>query len=223
MNKRQKRNRALRTRERVNLDDLGPKIASGITEGASAKEALDEHPVVGKHDGASLVAHMSPEQARQDRLPVFRAVLRDDTNSVWHDEPTGRLQRNVIASVDKDTFGAIQAGHMCLRCFEPQPESFPDQCDMCSYPIRERQVLDIAMEFRGHEHIGPGLPIGSYLDEQSQRMEEAEAALAKQEGHSPMRSVSRRILSPGVKKLRGLTGSVHADKTVSELAAKPDA
>ncbi len=218
-----KRNRALRTRERVNLDDLGPKIAAGITEGASAKEALDEHPVVGKQDGAALVSHMGEQQEHLERLPVFRAVLRDDTHSVWHDEPTGRLQRNVVASVDKDTFGAIQAGHMCLRCYEPQPEAFPDQCDMCGYPIRERQVLDVAMEFRGEEHIGPGLPIGNYLDEQTQRMEEAEAALRKHEGHSPMRSVSRRILSPGVKKLRGMTGSVHADKSVTELATKPDA
>ncbi len=216
-------NRALKRRRRLNLDELSPKIAAGITQGASAKEAMDEHPVVGKTDGASLTAsHLGGDQALLGRIPVFRAFLRDDLGSVWHDEPTGRLQRNVIASVDVETWRALQAGHLCLRCYEPHPEAFPDQCDMCGYPMRERQTLDVAMEFRGHEHIGPGKPIGDYLNEQDERMEKMDAEARKQEGHSPMRSVSRRILSPGVKKLRGLTGTVHADKAVTDLATKPD-
>lgn len=210
-----------RNRRYVNPDDLGPKIAQGLTQGASAREAMEEHPVVGKKDGASLVEqHLGGEQQMLDRIPVFRAILVDDTHSVWTDE-TGRLQRNVIAKVEVETFRALQAGYLCLRCYEPHPEPFPIQCDLCGYPMRERQVLDIAMEFRGHDHVGPGAPIADYLAEQDERMERAEAEARKQEGSSPQTAVSRRILSPGVKKLRGLTGTVKVDDALIEEASKP--
>lgn len=205
----------------VNLDNLGPKIAEGLTQGASAKEALDEHAVVGKTDGAALVQHMADEQPMYDRIPTWRAVLRDDTHSVWTDE-TGRLQRNVIESVPQEVFNATAAGHICLRCHEPHPEAFPDQCDVCGYPMRERQIIDVAMEFRGLDFVGPGAPIADYLAEQDERMERIEHEIRRQEGGSPQTAVSRRILSPGVKRLRGLTGSVKVDDALIEKATKPE-
>lgn len=214
--------RGLRRSKFVNTDNLGPKIAEGLTQGASAKEALDEHPVVGKTDGAALTEHMAGEQQYIDRIPVFRAVLRDDTHSVWTDE-TGRLQRNVIASVDIETFRALQAGHICLRCYEPHPEAFPEQCDLCGYPMRERQTLDVAMEFRGQDHVGPGAPIAEYLAEQDERMERMEHEIRRREGASPQTAVSRKILSPGAKRLRGLTGKVKVDDALIEKAVKDDA
>ncbi len=206
----------------VNTDNLASKIASGLTQGANAKEAMDEFPVVGKADGASLTAHMAETQEQVGRVPRFRAVLRDDTHSVWTDE-SGRLQRNVIAAVDIETFRALQAGHICLRCYEPHPEAFPDQCDLCGYPMRERQTLDVAMEFRGHDHVGPGAPIAEYLDQQSERLERAEHEARRLEGASPQTAVSRRILSPGVKRLRGLKGTVRVDETLLDKAVHPDA
>lgn len=226
MASRKQRNRALK-HKKLNLDNLAPKIAAGITEGASAREALAEHPVVGKHDGASLTEHMTGEQPTLEgtRIPNPRFVARDDTHSVWHDEPTGRLQRNAVLAMDKATFQAIQSGHICLRCLEPQPEAFPDQCDLCGYPMHERQVMDIAMEFRGDDHVGPGAPIAEYLHEQDERLEKLDKEKAKREGSSPMRAVSRKVMSPGAKRLRGLSGRVHADAAVVEAAVKekPDA
>jgi hypothetical protein len=122
--------------------------------------------------------------------------------------------------MEKETFQAIQAGHMCLRCLEPQPEAFPDQCDICTYPMRERQVMDIAMEFRGEAHVGPGAPIAEYLAEQEERLERLDHARRRAEGASPLQAVSRKILSPGAKKLRGLTGRVHASEDVLKAAEK---
>jgi hypothetical protein len=154
------------------------------------------------------------------RIPRPRFVASDDTGSVWHDEPTGRLQRNAILKMDAETFRAIQAGHVCLRCLEPQPEAFPVACDLCGYSMAERQIMDIAMEFRGGAHVGPGAPIGDYLAEQEERLERLDHERAKREGSSPMRAVSRRILSPGAKKLRGLSGRVHASPSLFEAAAQ---
>lgn len=212
-----------RQASRINRDNLAPKIAAGLTEGASAKEAMQEFPVQAKVDGAEIVqSHLGGEQATLDgtRIPRPRFVASDDLGSVWHDEPTGRLQRNAVLKMDAETFHAIQAGYLCLRCLEPQPEAFPEMCDLCGYVMRERQIMDVAMEFRGGAHVGPGAPIGDYLHEQDERLERLDHARAKREGSSPMRAVSRRILSPGVKKLRGLTGNVHADPSVIEAAAK---
>jgi hypothetical protein len=217
---------ARRRAHRVNRDNLAPKIAQGITEGASAREALEEFPVQAKVDGAEIVqTHLGGDQANLEgtRIPRPRFVASDDTHSVWHDEPTGRLQRNAILKMDKETFQAMQAGHICLRCLEPQPEAFPDMCDLCGYMMRERQVMDIAMEFRGEAHVGPGAPIAEYLAEQEERLERLDYERRKKEGASPLQAVSRRILSPGAKKLRGLTGRVHADDALVEKAVKPDA
>lgn len=220
--KRKQHRRKLK-RQRVNLDNLAPKIAAGITEGASAREALEQHPVQAKVDGARVVdSHLGGEQGTLEgtRIPAPRFVAADDTHSVWYDEPTGRLQRNAVLKMDKATFEAMKAGYICLRCLEPQPEPFPVACDLCGYSMHERQIMDIAMEFRGEDHVGPGAPIAEYLAEQEERLERLDHARRKQEGSSPMQAVTRRILSPGAKKLRGLTGRLHADPALVERAVQ---
>jgi hypothetical protein len=199
-------------RAKINLDDLHPKQAEGLTQGLTAKEALAEIPNPHHHvDGEALVQHqLGDDQEYMGRIPLWRAVLRDDTHSVWK-ENDGRLQRNVIESLDVEVFRALQAGHICLRCHEPHPEAFPEMCDLCGYPMRERQILDIAMEFRGHEHIGPGLPIADYLEQQERRLEARERREAKRSGKSPMRGLRQKILSPGAKRERGVKdGDVRA-------------
>lgn len=217
------RNRAIKLRRHINLDSVSPKIAAGITQGASADEALAQFPVQGQSGEKLIQQHLGGEQKNIDRLPVWRAVLVDDPQSVWTDE-TGRLQRNVVEKVDVETFQALQAGHMCLRCHEPQPEAFPAVCDFpgCGYPMRERQIMDIAMEFRGHDFIGPARPITEYLEEQEERVEREEHARRKAGGASPMISLHRKILSPGVKKLRGLTGNVSVADSALKAIAKAE-
>jgi len=220
--KRHQKNRALRRArqgDKINLDSVGPKIAAGLTQGASAEEAFADYPVQQHADGAALASALAQEPEYVGRVPAFQAVLRDDTNSVWQ-EHDGRLQRNVIASVKPEVFQALQSGYMCLRCYEPQEEGFPDQCDMCGYPMQERQIMDVAMEFRGQDHVGPALPIGRYLDEQDERVERSQYEADRQGGKSPMKSISRRILSPGVKRLRGLAGNVKVDDAIIKASEK---
>lgn len=215
------KNRVLaKFRRKLNLDNLAPKIAAGITEGASAKEALSEHPAQ-RVDGVELQDMLAAPPERVGRVPVFRAVVKDSLDSVWIDEPTKRLQRDATLLMPPDVREAIRTGWMCLRCFEPQDEAFPEFEDAhhlpgCTYDMRARQAVDVAVEFRGEEHIGPNRGIGAYLEEQSERLERAEYERRKEEGGSPMKAVSRRILSPGAKRLRGLTGKEHASPSVIE-------
>lgn len=217
MNRRQRDRNAARARhaKRIRPEDLAPSQREGLTIGLGARDALKATPnkYQAHLDGEALIQHqLGGKQQTIGRIPIFRAVLRDDTHTVWK-ENDGRLQRNVIASVDIETFRAMQAGAMCLRCYEPvaEGESFPDTCDMCGYPMRERQIMDIAMEFRGHEHIGPGMPTSEFLAEMDERAEQRERAAAKREGRSPMSGLRKKILSPGAKRLRGVKdGDVRA-------------
>lgn len=168
-----RRNRALRRwRTRLRLHNLSPKIAEGITEGASAQEALREHPAPSR-DGVDLQAHLA-EVPRYNRVPTFRAVVKDSLDSVWLDEPTGRVQRDAVVMVNPEVKEALREGMLCLRCWEPQDEAFPpphraNHLPGCTYPIAERQAIDVRMEFRGDEHVGPALPISQYLAEQEER------------------------------------------------------
>lgn len=49
----------------------------------------------------------------------------------------------------------IRVGRVCLKCFEPQEESFPERCanPVCGYPIRKDQVFDFGLEFQGEEQF----------------------------------------------------------------------
>lgn len=159
----------------IDLRDVSPAIAEGLTQGPhSTEEANERFPVQKQVSGEQIVQqHLGGKQSFIGRLPVFRALLRDDTDSVWTDGATDRLQRNVIASVDPETFRSMQAGHMCLRCYEPQPNAFPEQCDLCGYSMAERQIMDIAMEFKGIEHVGPAQPFSEFIAQQEERMARA--------------------------------------------------
>lgn len=174
----------LRRRGRVREEDLAPKIAEGITFGASAEEALAEHPKQNVFTGEDAERMFREEQAKVGRVPVFRAVLRDDTSSVWTDG-TDRLQKNVLVTLDPESFRAIQAGHLCLRCYEPQDSAFPEMCSMCGYPMRERQIMDVSVEFKGSDHIGPGPAVTDWMDRQERKAH----AKKLREGASPMKGL----------------------------------
>jgi len=175
--KRRQRNRALK-RKRVNLNDLDPKIAAGITVGATAKEAHREFPTQPVTSGVDAQAILAAEPQRVNRVPVVTAVLKDSLDSVWMDEPTGRVQRDAVIMVNPEVREAMAKGWICLRCWEPQDEAFPpperaQHLEGCTYPISERQAIDVRIEFRGNEHLGPNAGISVYLEEQEERHKRA--------------------------------------------------
>lgn len=216
MNQKQKsrKNKALRHKGRLNsdgtprnetLDGLHPLIASGLTEGLNAKAALERHPVQGQDPGA-LIRHMKDDGG--DRMPRVHFVAAEDADSVWHDEPTGRLQKNATLTFTKEVMGALRAGMICLRCLEPQQDAFPATCQSppemgCTYPIRDRQIMDISMEFEGEKHLGPAQPISEYLAEQEERAERRRYNEEKDYGGKGIH-VKEKILSPGAAKQAGV-------------------
>lgn len=187
MSRKPKRNKALKKKQLVREDDLSPKIAAGLTQGVPKREALEMHPVSTAPSGVELVRHMRDADKRlaRDGRPNYAPfVASEDADAVWYDEPTGRVQKNVVKTYTPEGMRLLREGRQCLRCDEPHPEPFPLACDLCGYSMRERQIMDIAMEFEGLRHLGPNKPISEYLDEQDLRVEKKKFLKKKIEGGS---------------------------------------
>lgn len=216
-----KRNKALRHRPKFDesgtpreetQEGLGPLLREGLTEGLGKKAALERHPSIGQDPG-QIIRHMKDDTQLGDRrMPRLHFVAAEDADSVWHDEPTGRLQKNVSLTFTKEVMGTIRAGMTCLRCLEPQDEPFPEVCQSppemgCTYPIRERQIMDVAMEFEGEKHLGPAQPISEYLAEQDERAERRRFEEEKDYGGKGIHvkeHVQQKLISPGAARARGV-------------------
>lgn len=156
----------------VREDELAPGIASGLTQGVPKDEALSLFPV-STIDGVDVVKHMRDADSRLARngLPYAAFVAANSTDAIWMDGVTDRPQMDYNKTYTPEGLRLLREGRQCLRCDEPQPEPFPVMCDLCGYAMRDRQIMDIAMEFDGHKHLGPAHPISEYLEEQQLRTE----------------------------------------------------
>lgn len=195
-----------RNRKKIDPSRLHPKMAEGLTQGKhSLREARELPDPEGPKTAAEALRHLTAVPNVDGlRVPVARFRGEDALDSVWTDE-TDRLQRNVHLTFPPETIRAIREGRICLRCHEPQDEAFPIVCQSppemgCTYPIRERQIMDFTMEFEGDKHLGPSKPIGEYLAEQELRREQELFKERQQNGGRGVR-VTQKIKSPGVQRL----------------------
>lgn len=70
-----------------------------------------------------------------------------------------------IALPDTDV-ERIRQGYVCIRCLEPQETPFPEVCGftapdgvtkLCNFPIREKQLAEFAVMYKGTVDVGSGL------------------------------------------------------------------
>lgn len=187
----------IRRNKKIDPSRLHPVMAAGLTQGRHAlAEAHELEPLSDTRDGATVAREMSetPPAVDGTRIPAPRFIAEDSLDSVWY-LGDDRLQRNSIQSYPAEVVRAIQTGYMCLRCNEPQPEAFPDICDLCHYPMKDRQVMDFAMEFEGTRHFGPARPISEYLMDLEAEQEKREFEKRQTEG-------GRGIIVPGARRTR---------------------
>jgi hypothetical protein len=142
---------------KVDRRDLAPLIAQGLTEDVPLDRVESELP---PDKPQNRPTHLNEvETVPGSRVPVPRFYAEDDPLSVL-DIVSGRTQRHVRITLNEETLGAMKAGMICLRCLEPQETAFPEVCGSppemaCNYPIAERQLRDIAVEYEGEQHLGP--------------------------------------------------------------------
>jgi hypothetical protein len=163
-------------KQKINLADLAPGIAEGFTDGASAEEAFaeaDHKRPLEKHGAADVIKHMAgvDEKLTKNRGGFAGFVAESDTGSIWSDGATDRIQQDLHKTYTAGGLRLLREGRQCLRCDEPFEEAFPVTCPICSYAVKDRQIIDIAYEFEGEKHLGPSKPITEYMEEQEARAE----------------------------------------------------
>lgn len=169
-----RRNKALKGKRLIREDELAPGIASGLTQGVPAEEALKAFPVRSAPTGVEVLRHMRDADQRLDRgrgLPFAQFVAASNTDAVWFDGVTDRPQMDYTKTYTPEGMRLLREGRQCLRCDEPHPDPFPLACDLCGYAMKDRQIMDIAMEFEGQKHLGPRAPITEYMENLELRTE----------------------------------------------------
>lgn len=89
------------------------------------------------------------ERWRRFTAPV---EIVDDPSEIVVDED-GTAARAYNIKWPEDTVRKIAHGYQCLRCWEPQPDPFPDLCGCCGYGMRAHQAKDFELEFVGEEQF----------------------------------------------------------------------
>ena len=83
------------------------------------------------------------------RQPVRMIAVRDEPNVV--DLATGRPTQGVSARLHPKDVDRIRNGYVCINCMEPHETPFPDNCTVCTYPMREMQPDAFGLQYGGVE------------------------------------------------------------------------
>jgi hypothetical protein len=183
-----------RKRKGLERSRMHPKQAEGLTEGKhSLEEANQKFPAMpGGHE--SVVGYMQERNRevvpgmRQSK-PKFRALPDDD--SVWVDPATGAVRDGAVKVYDAEGIELLRTGRQCLVCDEPQPDPFPEKCDLCGYAMRAQQPGDFEREYEGWEDhaIGPKESLEDLIEERELAHLKREFDQKVLEGRSPMKGL----------------------------------
>lgn len=91
---------------------------------------------------------------RDPRSPVRIVSTEIDTENYVVNRD-GEIRRDVLVTVDEEDMGRIRSGYVCAKCYEPQEKSFPENCWVCKFPMRDRQSEFVAKGYRGNVRVGP--------------------------------------------------------------------
>lgn len=171
--------------KKVNPDDLAPMIASGLTQGASAREALEEHPVSSAPSGIEIARNFAAADRRADenlRDKSVHFIARLDTETEIIEPNTGRRMIDAHKIIPATHRAQIASGYRCIECLEPFDVAYPTMCEVCGFAVRDRQMMRAMVEFEGDVHIGPSKPIRELLSEQDERMRKRDFVVKVLEG-----------------------------------------
>lgn len=182
MKQKQRRRVAKSRRHEISPEEIHPALRAGLTQGASAEEAMQQLGKVERaQDGRDIAAYLKDVKTVADsRVPIPR-FAGTDANTGFVRESHDRRMGDAVLTFHPEVVRAIQAGMICLRCLEPQPFAFADEhIEACEGVLihgktymKDRQVVDFALEFEGDKHIGPSKPMTEYAEEQDLRVEKA--------------------------------------------------
>ncbi len=94
---------------------------------------------------------------------TFLDAVPDDGHATIVQLADGREFLDANVAMPEKDIDRIRTGWVCISCYEPQSEAFPEICESvlpdgvtrwCNFPIREKQPEEFAIKFKGTVHIG---------------------------------------------------------------------
>ena len=100
--------------------------------------------------------------SRNGPVQILDAAPGDSNTTVSFGDD--RVMLDVNIALQEEDVERIRTGYVCIRCLEPQSEPFPKVCESvlpdghtrwCNFPMREKQLEEFAIMFKGTVDIGP--------------------------------------------------------------------
>lgn len=63
----------------------------------------------------------------------------------------GRETQEIHTRFRPEDIGRMKAGYVCINCWEPHEQPYPDECSVCRYPMKARQAADFEQAFKGKQ------------------------------------------------------------------------
>lgn len=107
---------------------------------------------------------------RNGPVQILDAVPASDSTTVRLAD--GREFLDVNMALPERDVERIRTGHVCIRCLEPQSEAFPAVCESklpngqpwCNFPIREKQLAEFALMFKGTVNVGSRVNVSDEIE-----------------------------------------------------------
>jgi hypothetical protein len=96
------------------------------------------------------------------RKPVVPVASETTPNDLFWDGLVWR--KDVEHTLTEEDYGRVEAGYVCVNCLEPQEKSFPKNCSLCNFEMRDRQARILMVDYRGKKDIGPSTTLQWELD-----------------------------------------------------------
>jgi hypothetical protein len=91
------------------------------------------------------------------RRPAVVLDIEQLQQGIWL--PDGRVQGEVKLTLDEESKERMRLGRMCAKCQEPFEHAWPERCNVCGAPIRDKQAEFFAREFAGTQSLGPSISL----------------------------------------------------------------
>lgn len=99
---------------------------------------------------------------RRWRKPVIPLSVTDEPTVINVD--LGRETQEIRTRFTPADIERFRTGYCCLRCWEPHETPFPENCALCTYPMRSEQAEEFHRLFQGVERDKRAVNIEQGLD-----------------------------------------------------------
>lgn len=112
---------------------------------------------------------------RNDATPTGEPIIAshvDIDNQSYTRLPDGRNVPTPLFALTREQVERVRQGFICIKCLEALDSAFPDQCPVCKFPMRARQMEEFGKTNRGEIAFGPTTTIEeeyAIAEEQIQR------------------------------------------------------